>query len=99
LFLRNDRSRFVVDPKTTAMSDPLTASTTVADVLRKRPFAARLLMHHRMHCLGCEIAPFETLEEACEIYVVSLGDLLAELNATTTETAGAETLAKSDDHQ
>ncbi|TMH53976.1 MAG: DUF1858 domain-containing protein, partial [Betaproteobacteria bacterium] len=43
------------------MTDPLTASTTVADVLRKRPLAARVLMNHRMHCLGCEIAPFETL--------------------------------------
>jgi len=81
------------------MTDPLTASTTVADVLRKRPLAARVLMNRRMHCLGCEIAPFETLEEACEIYGVSLRDLLAELNATTTESAGPETLAKSDDHQ
>jgi hybrid cluster-associated redox disulfide protein len=75
------------------MTDPLTASTTVADVLRKRPLAARVLLNHRMHCLGCEIAPFETLEEACGIYGVSVRDLLAELNATTTESAGPETLA------
>jgi hypothetical protein len=52
-----------------------------------------------MHCLGCEIAPFETLEEACEIYGVWLRDLLAELNSTTTESAGPEPLAKSDDYQ
>ena len=80
------------------MTGPLTPSTTVADVLRNRPLAARILMNHRMHCLGCEIAPFETLEEACEIYGVSLRALLAELNATT-ESTGPETLAKSDDHQ
>jgi hybrid cluster-associated redox disulfide protein len=81
------------------MTGPLTPSTTVADVLRTRPLAARILMNRRMHCLGCEIAPFETLEEACEIYGVSLGALLAELNGTTTESAGPETLAKSDDHR
>jgi hybrid cluster-associated redox disulfide protein len=77
----------------------VTASTTVADVLLKRPRAARILVNHRMHCVGCAIAPFETLEEACEIYGVSLRDLLVELDAPTLESPGAETLAKSDDHQ
>ena len=81
------------------MTESLTASTTVADVLLRRPLAARILVNHCMHCVGCAIAPFETLEEACEIYGVSLRDLLAELNSTTTESAGPETLAKSDDHQ
>jgi len=76
------------------MTDPLTASTTVADVLRKRPLAARVLMNHRMHCLGCEIAPFETLEEACEIYGVSLRDLLAELNSTTDGKRGSRNIGE-----
>ena len=53
------------------MNDILTASTTVAEVLLKRPLAARILVSHRMHCVGCAIAPFETLEEACDIYGVS----------------------------
>jgi hybrid cluster-associated redox disulfide protein len=81
------------------MDDSLTASTTVADVLLKRPVAACILVNHRMHCVGCAIAPFETLEEACEIYRVSLRDLLGELNAATIETRRPEILAKSDDHQ
>jgi len=81
------------------MTESLTASTTVADVLLKRPRAARILVNRRMHCVGCAIAPFETLAEACEIYGISLGDLLAELNAATMESLGRETLAKSDDHQ
>jgi hybrid cluster-associated redox disulfide protein len=83
----------------TTMIESLTASTTVADVLLRRPLAARVLVNHRMHCVGCAIAPFETLEQACEIYGVSLGHLLAELNATTMESPGPEVLAKSDDHQ
>ena len=81
------------------MTESLTASTTVADVLLRRPLAARILVDHRMHCVGCAIAPFETLAEAFEIYGVSLAGLLAELNATMMETPGPETLAKSDDHQ
>jgi hybrid cluster-associated redox disulfide protein len=81
------------------MDDSLTASTTIADVLLKRPVAARILVNHRMHCVGCAIAPFETLQEACEIYGVSLGDLLAELNAATGEAPRPEILATTDDHQ
>ena len=79
------------------MTESLTARTTVADVLLRRPLAARILVNHRMHCVGCAIAPFETLEEACGIYRVSLQHLLAELNATTIESP--EALAKSDEHR
>jgi hybrid cluster-associated redox disulfide protein len=50
------------------MIESLTASMTVADVLLKRPLVARILVNHHMHCVGCAIAPFETLAEACEIY-------------------------------
>jgi hybrid cluster-associated redox disulfide protein len=88
LLQRNDGSGFLVDPDGTAMSESLTASMTVADVLLKRPLAARILVQHRMHCVGCTIASFETLRDACEIYGVSLVDLLAELNATTKERPG-----------
>jgi hybrid cluster-associated redox disulfide protein len=79
------------------MNEPLTASTLVADVLLKWPLAPRILMSRRMHCVGCAIAPFETLTEACEIYGVSVRDLLAELNDTTLESAAAEVLRQSDD--
>jgi hybrid cluster-associated redox disulfide protein len=98
LLQRNDGSRLAIDPETT-MNESLTASTTVAEVLLKSPLAARVLVNHRMHCVGCAIAPFETLAEACAIYDVSLGDLLAELNATTSERANAEILGKSADRQ
>jgi hybrid cluster-associated redox disulfide protein len=71
------------------MIESLTASTTVAAVLLQRPLAARILVAHRMHCVGCAIAAFETLRDACEIYGVSLVDMLAELNATTKEVSGS----------
>jgi hypothetical protein len=32
-----------------------------------------------MHCVGCAIAPFETLAEVCTIYGVPLGQLIVEL--------------------
>ena len=69
------------------MSQPIIATTTVAEALLQRPLAARILVKHHMHCIGCAIAPFETVAEACEIYGVSLQDILDELNDTTGEQA------------
>lgn len=59
------------------------ATDTLATVLVKWPLAARVLVNHRMHCIGCPIAPFETLAEACAVYGIDVEQLLQEL-----ETAG-----------
>ena len=55
---------------------------SVADILTTSPQAARLLLERRMHCVGCAIAPFETLAEACAIYGVHLDGLLLELTGS-----------------
>ena len=55
------------------------ADETVAALLAREPRAARVLLSHGMHCVGCAIAPFETLAEICLIYGVSLEQLMVEL--------------------
>jgi hybrid cluster-associated redox disulfide protein len=55
------------------------ADETVAELLAREPSAARVLLNHGMHCVGCVMAPFETLSEICTIYGVSLEQLLADL--------------------
>ena len=55
------------------------ADETVAALLAREPRAARVLLDHGMHCVGCVIAPFETLSEICTTYGVSLEQLLADL--------------------
>jgi hybrid cluster-associated redox disulfide protein len=52
---------------------------TVSALLARDPQAARILLNHRMHCVGCAIAPFETLAEVCLVYGVPLELLLEEL--------------------
>ena len=51
----------------------------VAALLAREPSAARILLSHGMHCVGCAIAPFETIAEICAIYGVSLERLLVDL--------------------
>jgi hybrid cluster-associated redox disulfide protein len=55
------------------------ANETVAALLAREPRAARVLLDHGMHCVGCAIAPFETMAEICVIYGVSLEQLIVEL--------------------
>ena len=62
------------------MEEPIRPDDTIATLLAKRPTAARVLVDQRMHCLGCAIAPFETLADACAIYGVPLAQLLIDLD-------------------
>ena len=51
----------------------------VSALLIRHPRAARVLLNHGMHCVGCAIARFETLAEACAVYGVPVEGLLDEL--------------------
>ena len=57
------------------------ADETVAALLAREPRAARVLLDHGMHCVGCAIAPFETLAEICVVYGVSLEQLIGALRS------------------
>ena len=59
---------------------PLTPNDTIAKLLSTYPVAARVLVGHRMHCVGCDIAPFETITDACIIYGVSVDDVFTEIH-------------------
>ena len=58
----------------------LTPNNTIAELLATYPAAARVLVGRRMHCVGCDIAPFETIADACVIYDVAIDDLFAEIH-------------------
>ena len=58
----------------------------VAARLAREPRAARVLLRHGLHCVGCAIAPFETIAEICAIY----------MNSTTTATVYRRRLDRSE---
>jgi hybrid cluster-associated redox disulfide protein len=57
----------------------LTAGDTIAELLARYPAAARVLVDRRMHCVGCDIASFETIGDACAIYGVAVEELFADI--------------------
>lgn len=58
----------------------LTADLSVAAVLDAWPETIRLFTAQRMACVGCAMAPFDTLADVATIYGVRLDRFLDELN-------------------
>jgi hybrid cluster-associated redox disulfide protein len=59
---------------------PLTGDLTVAEVLTRWPQAIQVFFRHRMACVGCTMAPFDTIADAAAIYGLPLSFLLSELH-------------------
>lgn len=64
----------------------LEADLIVADVLARWPQTISVFMRHRMACVGCPIAPFETLAEVAAIYDLNLDCFLDELEQVIHQT-------------
>ena len=63
------------------MNEDLTPSeTTVADLLKKFPQAARFFINQKTSCVGCFMAGFCTLKDVIETYELDESKFLAELN-------------------
>jgi hybrid cluster-associated redox disulfide protein len=71
------------------------ATDIVSDLLATWPAAARVLVRHHMHCVGCKIAPFESLKEACEAYGIDPEKLLQELKGILPGPIDADTASLS----
>lgn len=54
---------------------------TVDEVMRRWPGMIEIFIRRRMLCVGCAIARFCTIREACADHNIPLSDFLAELDA------------------
>lgn len=52
---------------------------TVAEVLSAWPATARVFLRRGMACVGCAMAPFDTLAEVAQVYGLASGDLVDDL--------------------
>ncbi len=57
----------------------VTTETTIEALLAALPAAAPVFVARRMHCVGCEIAAFDTVADACHQYGQPITVVLQEL--------------------
>ncbi len=55
------------------------SNVTVAEVLACWPQTVPVFARHHMACVGCAMAPFETLADVTAIYGLHLGSFVSEL--------------------
>lgn len=72
------------------MPADITAQLTVAQVLERWPATAAVFARRCMACLGCAMAPFDTVGEAAAVYGVELETFLSELRRETEGQEGGQ---------
>ena len=69
-----------VATKRASRKELFTKDMTLGEVLMKKPEAQAILFGFGMHCFGCPVTQFETIEEAAMVHDVDLKLLLKKLN-------------------
>lgn len=69
-------------------------TTTVAEVLARSARAVRVFLDHRMACVGCTMAPYDTVADAADAYGIDASSLADELgDAIRSDPGGANDTA------
>lgn len=61
----------------------ITRDMTLGDIISRYPETAEVMMKYGLHCVGCHVAAFETLEQGAKAHGMSDKDIesmLAEMN-------------------
>lgn len=45
--------------------NPITRDSLIGDVVRRHPKAAFVMMQYGLHCVGCHVSAYETVEQGC----------------------------------
>ncbi len=71
----------MMKPRMEATMPLITPDRLVDDVMRDWPSTIRVFLDFRFMCVGCPIACFHTVEDACREHHTRVEDFLAALNA------------------
>jgi hybrid cluster-associated redox disulfide protein len=64
----------------------------VDDVMRKWPATIRVFLDHKMRCVGCPIACFHTIDDACREHSVDRAAFLTKIRAVVAQEDAASEL-------
>ncbi len=61
----------------------ITKNTLISEALELCPEALTIMFEHGLHCVGCEGAAFETIEQGCQVHGMNeeeIDTLVEEIN-------------------
>ncbi len=48
----------------------ITKDMPIAEIIEKKPEAAKVMFEYGLHCIGCRVAAWESLEEGCKVHSI-----------------------------
>ena len=66
--------------KNQTKTQKISKNMSFAEIIEKNPEAIEILMKKGMHCCGCAMASFETLEQGCLSHGLNPNEIVEELN-------------------
>jgi len=67
--------------KTHSKKNLITKDMSFVEIMQKHPKAAMILIEKGMHCIGCGMAAYETLEQGAVMHGLNPDKLVKELNS------------------
>lgn len=61
--------------------DVITGGMSIGEAVAKHPETIPVFMRNGLHCIGCGIAQFETIEQGAQAHGINSDKLVRELNA------------------
>jgi hybrid cluster-associated redox disulfide protein len=64
-------------------SGKITKDTALGEIVAKHPESARVMLSYGLHCVGCHVAGWETLEQGAKAHGLSdeqIGQMVSEIN-------------------
>ena len=58
----------------------ITKDMLIGDIVKSRPESVEIMLEQGMHCVGCHVATWETLEQAAGGHGIDVDKLLKKLN-------------------
>lgn len=66
--------------KETKKSGLITKDMALGEIVRKHPEAAEIMGKHGMHCIGCHVSAYETIEQGAVAHGIDAKKLIDDLN-------------------
>ncbi len=64
------------------MPETITKEMPIGDVVKDHPETIEVFSKHGLHCIGCAVASFESIEEGAVAHGIDIGALITDLNKT-----------------
>ncbi len=61
----------------------ITKEMTIEEVVTQYPETMMVFMRHGLHCVGCHVSAFESIEEGATAHGINTDALVADLNKVT----------------